>query len=83
MTADEIFSRVQRVISRKLGISENIVKAESRFEQDLAADSLDMVEIVIAVEDEFTELGLEVEDSEMDKWKTVQDVVNLVVSAAA
>ena len=70
---DTIFARVQRVIAGKLGISEENVTLESDFIKDLGADSLDVAELVMLFENEFS---VEIPDSEMEKVKTVGDVVS-------
>ncbi|MBP5395725.1 MAG: acyl carrier protein [Bacteroidales bacterium] len=70
---DTIFARVQRVIAGKLGVSEENVTLESDFIKDLGADSLDVAELVMLFENEFS---VEIPDSEMEKVKTVGDVVS-------
>ena len=63
--------RVNKVISELLGITTADIKPESNLEDDLGADSLDAVEIVMGLEDEFE---IEVEDEVAEQWKTVQDI---------
>ncbi|MBO4403077.1 MAG: acyl carrier protein [Bacteroidales bacterium] len=70
---DTILSRVQRVIAGKLSLKEEEVTLESDFVKDLGADSLDVAELVMLFENEFS---IEIPDSEMEKIKTVGDVVN-------
>ena len=70
---ETILSRVQRVIAGKLNVSEESVTVESDFVKDLGADSLDVAELVMLFENEFS---IEIPDSEMEKIKTVGDVVN-------
>ena len=70
---DTILSRVQRVIAGKLNVSEETVTLESDFVKDLGADSLDVAELVMLFENEFS---IEIPDSEMENMKTVGDVVN-------
>ena len=69
---DSILNRVQRVIAGKLSVSEESITLESDFIKDLGADSLDVAELVMLFENEFS---LEIPDSEMEKMKTVGDVV--------
>ncbi len=69
---ETILTRVQRVIAGKLGVTEDSVTMESDFIKDLGADSLDVAELVMLFENEFS---LEIPDSEMEKMKTVGDVV--------
>ena len=78
MDRDEIFEKVRTIISEKLGVEEDEVTEESTLDEDLGADSLDLVDLTMAIEDEF---GLRVEDEELEKIKTVGDVVNKLVSA--
>jgi len=75
---DEIFEKVRTIISEKLGVEEDEVTEESTLDEDLGADSLDLVDLTMAIEDEF---GVRVEDEELEKIKTVGDVVNKLVSA--
>ena len=70
---DTILSRVQRVIAGKLSLKDEEVTLESDFVKDLGADSLDVAELVMLFENEFS---IEIPDSEMEKIKTVGDVVN-------
>ncbi|MCD6463656.1 MAG: acyl carrier protein [Thermotogae bacterium] len=78
MDRDEIFEKVRTIISEKLGVEEDEVTEESTLDEDLGADSLDLVDLTMAIEDEF---GVRVEDEELEKIKTVGDVVNKLVSA--
>ncbi len=70
-----MFEKVQQMVAEHLSISVDKVKPESDFVVDLEADSLDIVEMLISLEDSF---GIEFEDSEMVDIKTVQDVVNFI-----
>lgn len=70
---DTILSKVQRVIANKLNVSEESVTLESDLIKDLGADSLDVAELVMLFENEFS---IEIPDSEMEKMKTVGDVVS-------
>ena len=67
--------RVIEIIVEQLGVGENEVVPEASFVDDLGADSLDLVELIMALEEEFS---LEISDEEAEKIRTVQDVINYV-----
>lgn len=67
--------RVIEIIVEQLGVSEEEVTLEASFVDDLGADSLDLVELIMAMEEEF---GLEISDEDAEKIQTVQDVVNYI-----
>lgn len=71
----DTLKRVRTIIAQQLGIEEAEVKPESSFIEDLGADSLDIVELVMAMEEEFS---IEIPDEDAEKIKTVQDVVNYI-----
>lgn len=77
MDDTKIFDQVKKVVVDQLGVSESEVKKEASFVDDLGADSLDTVELVMALEEAF---GLEIPDEEAEKIKTVGDTVNYVLS---
>jgi acyl carrier protein len=70
-----IEERVCRIIADQLGVSEGEVQPESRFVEDLGADSLDIVELIMAMEEEFE---TEIPDEEADKIRNVNDVVTFI-----
>ena len=70
-----IFDEVKEVIVEQLNVSPEEVKPESKFVEDLGADSLDVVELIMALEEKFE---IEIPDSEAEKIKTVQDVVDYI-----
>jgi acyl carrier protein len=70
-----IFDQVKEVIVEQLNVSPEEVKPEANFVNDLGADSLDVVEMIMALEERF---GIEIPDSEAEKIQTVQDVVNYI-----
>jgi len=77
MDEAKIFDQVKKVVVDQLGVSEDEVKKEASFVDDLGADSLDTVELVMALEEAF---GLEIPDEEAEKIKTVGDTVNYILS---
>lgn len=70
-----VFERVKKVIVEQLSVDEAEVTATANFTQDLGADSLDTVELVMAFEEEF---GTEIPDEEAEKIQTVQDAVSYI-----
>ncbi|BAH06342.1 acyl carrier protein [Clostridium kluyveri] len=70
-----IFEKIQKIISEQLGIDSEEINLESSFIDDLGADSLDIVELIMAVE---TEFDLEIPDEEAEKVKIVGDVVDYI-----
>ncbi|MCI9627179.1 MAG: acyl carrier protein [Clostridia bacterium] len=70
-----MFERVQEVLADQLGLEENEIKPESKLKEDLGADSLDMVELIMAMEEEF---DVEIPDEEAQNIRTVEDAVNYV-----
>ncbi len=78
--ANDTFSRVQAIIVEQLGVDEDEVTMEASFRDDLEADSLDLVELIMAFEEEF---GGEISDDEAQNLTTVGDVVNFLDSQAA
>ena len=77
--SDDIQSKVKKIVSDHLGIEETKVTDESSFIDDLGADSLDTVELVMAFEEEF---GAEISDSEAEKILTVGDAIKFIESKA-
>ena len=71
----DIEARVKKIVAEQLGVNEAEVKTVSSFVDDLAADSLDNVELVMALEDEF---GTEIPDEEAEKITTVQQAIDFV-----
>ena len=78
--ANDILNRVVKIIAAQLDIDESEIHAVSDFIKDLGADSLDVVELIMAMEDEF---GLsEIPDEEAEKIQVVQDVVDYLMKNA-
>ena len=75
MEQEEIFEKVKKVIVENLGVSESSVTMEASFIDDLGADSLDIVELVMALEEEF---NIEIPDSDAEKVVSVGDVVDYI-----
>ncbi len=73
--SQEIESKVIKIIAEKLGIEEDEIKPEASFVDDLGADSLDIVELVMELEEEY---GIEIPDEDAEKIKTVQDAINYI-----
>jgi acyl carrier protein len=67
--------KVKRIIVDQLGVDEDEVKSESSFVDDLGADSLDVVELVMALEEEF---GLEINDEDAEKISTVKQAIEYI-----
>ncbi len=75
MSAEEIFEKVKKIIVEQLGASESSITTEASFIDDLGADSLDIVELIMALEEEF---DIEIPDSDAEKVATVGDVVDYI-----
>jgi acyl carrier protein len=73
----DTFDRVKKIIVDRLGVDESKVTMEASFKEDLGADSLDVVELVMELEDEF---DLEISDEDAEKISTVGEVVNYIES---
>ncbi|MDY0396335.1 acyl carrier protein [Virgibacillus halophilus] len=73
----DVFDRVKEIIVDKLEVDESKVTMEASFKEDLEADSLDVVELVMELEDEF---DMEIADEQAEKINTVGDAVNYINS---
>ena len=78
--SNDISSKVKKIVADHIGIEETKVTDESSFIDDLGADSLDTVELVMAFEEEF---GSEISDSDAEKILTVGDAIKFIESKAA
>ena len=76
----DISQKVKKMVAEHLGVEEDKVSDESNFIDDLGADSLDTVELVMAFEEEF---GSEISDSEAEKILTVGDAIKFIENKAA
>ena len=75
MNSDEVFEKVKEIIVEQLGVAETSFTMEASFIDDLGADSLDIVELVMALEEEF---DMEIPDADAEKVVTVGDVVDYI-----
>ena len=75
MEENEIFEKVKGIVVEQLGVEETAVKMEATFVDDLSADSLDIVELIMAIEEEF---DMEIPDADAEKIVTIGDVVEYI-----
>ena len=75
MSSEEIFEKVKGVIVEQLGVAEGNITMKASFIDDLGADSLDIVELIMALEEEF---DIEIPDSDAEKVVTVGEVVEYI-----
>ncbi len=75
MNTEEVFEKVKAIIINQLGVADTAVTMEASFIDDLGADSLDIVELVMALEEEF---DIEIPDSDAEKVVSVGDVVEYI-----
>lgn len=79
-TQQEITERVKAIVVEQLGVNANEVNPEASFIEDLGADSLDIVELIMALEEEY---DMEIPDEDAEKIQTVQDVISYITSKQA
>lgn len=70
-----MFEKVRELVAAQLGIDEAVIKPESNFKEDLKADSLDLFELVMSLEDE---CSVTIPSEELEKILTVQDIVDYI-----
>ena len=75
MSSEEVFEKVKGIIVEQLGVTETAVTMEASFIDDLGADSLDIVELIMALEEEF---DIEIPDADAEKVVSVGDVVDYI-----
>lgn len=76
----QVFEKLKEIVARELKIDPEKITLDSAFVDDLGADSLDMVELVMALEDEF---GISISDEEAQKIRTIRDAVEYIENATA
>ena len=73
-----VFDKIKEIIAEQLGVEEDVITVDTNLMKDLEADSLDAVEIIMAIEDEY---GIEIPDEDAEKFQTVRDLVKYVEEA--
>ncbi|MGH3088593.1 MAG: acyl carrier protein [Rubrobacteraceae bacterium] len=76
MDREEALQKIQEITADRLGVEEGDVTPEASFREDLEADSLDLVELIMELEEQF---GMEIPDEEAEKITTVEEAVDYVV----
>mgnify|MGYP004713793169 FL=1 len=79
MAKEEIFDKLKELVVDQLGVEEDEVTMEASMQDDLGADSLDLVDLVMSVEEEF---GVKVADEDLENIKTIGDIVNYIEDRA-
>lgn len=79
MAKEEIFDKLKELVVDQLGVEEDEVTMEASMQDDLGADSLDLVDLVMSVEEEF---GVKVADEDLENIETVGDIVNYIEDRA-
>ena len=80
MTRDQIFAEIKSFLLDALPLTEDRITPEARFQEDLEADSLDLVELIMTLEEKY---GIKISDEEANKIKTVGNAVDFVASRTA
>lgn len=75
MAKEEIFDKLKELVVDQLGVDDDEVTTEATIQEDLGADSLDLVDLVMAVEEEF---DVKIADEDLEGIKTVGDIVNYI-----
>jgi len=79
MTREQVFEKVKGILVETLSVDEDKVTMEARFQEDLETDSLDLVELVMTMEEDF---GIKISDEQAAEIKTVGDAVDFVMKSA-
>ena len=79
LTREEVLGRIRSHLAEELGIDASAIAEESRFKEDLEADSLDLVELVMELEDGY---GIRIAEDEAERIKTISQAVDFVISHA-
>ena len=77
---EEVLGRIQEITADRLGVDEGDVTSDASFREDLEADSLDLVELIMELEEQF---GMEIPDDEAEKITTVEEAVDYVMEHQA
>lgn len=80
MPAPDMEARLKKIVAEQLGVDESKIVPSARFTEDLNADSLDLVEMIMSLEEEF---GVEIPDEEAEKIVTVQDAITYIDTHSA
>jgi len=80
MGRDEVLEKIREITADRLGVDEGDVMPEASFREDLEADSLDLVELIMELEEQF---GMEIPDEEAERITTVEEAVNYVTEHQA
>ena len=73
--AESVYERVKKIVSEQLGVDEEQITPDASFVEDLNADSLDLVDLIMTLEEQF---GMEISDEDAEKIVTIQDAVNYI-----
>ncbi len=76
MASPELEAQLKKIVAEQLGVDESKIVPSARFSEDLNADSLDLVELIMSLEEEF---GLEISDEDAEQIATVNDAVEYIV----
>lgn len=77
VSVEEVSNKVKKIIAEQLGVKEEDVKGEATFLSDLGGDSLDVVEMIMALEEEF---NTEISDDEAERIQSVQEAIDYIVA---